>query len=80
MVTILRNSCGGGAATSGEPQARQNFAMSGFSVPHWPQNGMRRSVTESRAIQGFRTGSRNVYGPSTQSPQKGDVRYVVMDE
>jgi hypothetical protein len=40
MVTIFRNSWGGGASASGEPQARQNFATSGLSVAHFGQTGI----------------------------------------
>jgi hypothetical protein len=58
-----------------------------LSVPHCAQTGIRRVWMHPRRM--WRSGhpavaeaigSRNVYGPSTQSPQKGDVRYVVMDE
>ena len=49
LVAVLgHDSCGGGAAASGDPHARQNFATSGFSVPHCPQNGMRRVCLVSR--------------------------------
>ena len=36
-VTGLRSSSGGAWASSGAPQARQNRAISGFSVPHAEQ-------------------------------------------
>jgi hypothetical protein len=45
METIFRVSCGGGAVTSGDPHAKQNFATFGLSVPHWEQNGTRRVCT-----------------------------------
>jgi hypothetical protein len=42
MDTVLRTSCAAGALTSGDPHAKQNFATSGFSVPHCEQNGTGR--------------------------------------
>src|SRR5438045_4997933 len=41
-VTSFRSSDGGGGATSGAPQARQNFATSGLSCAHRAQIGMGR--------------------------------------
>ena len=75
MVTTFRTSCAGAATSSAEPQARQNFAISGFSVPHWPQTGIERVCLVVSTLVRV-TCSRNVYRPSTKSPQKGDDRYV----
>lgn len=62
-----------------EPQARQNVAMSGFSVAHFGQTGTRRACLDRVRGERFAPLS-NPYGLSTKSPQKGDVRYVVVDE
>ncbi len=60
-------------ATSALPHAKQNFATSGFSVPHWEQNGTGR-VSHQRACLS------NVYRSATRSPRKGEVRFVSPDE
>ena len=58
------------ASASGEPQARQNFAMSGFSVAHFGQTGTRRVCLNRVRGERFAPLS-NPYGPSTKSPRKG---------
>jgi len=54
----------------------------GVLGPHCPQNGMPEvdSSAVGRNFSATATGSRNVYELSTQSPRKGDDRYVSMDE
>ena len=52
IVTILRTSCAGAAASSAEPQAKQNFATSGFSVPHCEQNGIAEFASSRAASEG----------------------------
>ena len=74
MVTIFRNSCGGGASASGDPQARQNFAMSGFSVAHCAQTGTRR-VCLTEGLGGSPQPRIDPYGTFTAAqpnpPKKG---------
>src|SRR5205807_954707 len=49
-VTSFRSSAGaaGSAASSGDPQARQNLATAGLSCPHWVQTGMNRGYGDGR--------------------------------
>ena len=42
IVTTFRTSWTGAGSASGAPHARQNFAMSGLSVPHCAQTGIDR--------------------------------------
>jgi hypothetical protein len=59
IETTFRTSWTGAALTSGDPHAKQNFATSGLSVPHWEQNGTRRVCTnrESGRYSPVRTAS-----------------------
>jgi len=65
MVTVFRYSCTGDAAASADPHARQNLAMSGFSVPHCAQTGTSRVCSNPGAEVGapaVRPRSLNIYG------------------
>src|SRR5438132_10880332 len=51
-VISLRSSLGASASTSGEPQARQNFAIGGFSWPQLAQTAINRVYVRLRRRQG----------------------------
>ena len=66
----------GGGATSALPHAKQNFATSGFSVPHSEQNGTGR-VSHQRAASRF---IEHLPTPQPDPPGKGKSDTSHLDE
>src|SRR5438270_765418 len=73
-VISLRSSLGASASTSGEPQARQNFAIGGFSWPQLAQTAIDRespaaALRDSRGERRYGSASlRVIADPAIPTP------------